>query len=66
MANFYKTAGEKGATREQEWNQLFERYAKAFPEKAKELQRRIRGELPEGWEKALPAFSTSDKDEATR
>eukprot|EP01138_Halocafeteria_seosinensis_P012997 gb/GECG01013275.1/.p1 GENE.gb/GECG01013275.1/~~gb/GECG01013275.1/.p1 ORF type:complete len:697 (+),score=95.10 gb/GECG01013275.1/:1-2091(+) len=66
VAKFYKSAGDKGAAREQEWNDLFQRYAKAYPEKAKELQRRIRGELPEGWEKCLPAFSTSDKDEATR
>ena len=40
---------ENGAKKEQEWNQLLERYANEYPELANELKRVIAGELPEGW-----------------
>jgi transketolase len=36
----------RGARLEQEWNERFDRYASAHPELARELQRRMAGELP--------------------
>ncbi len=39
-------ARERGARLEQEWNALFERYKKAFPDLAADFQRRMAGELP--------------------
>jgi transketolase len=33
---------------------------------AAELKRRIAGELPEGWQAALPVVSASEKADATR
>ncbi|MCV6039142.1 transketolase, partial [Escherichia coli] len=48
-----------------QWNAAFSRYAKDFPEEAKELRRRISGDLPAGWEKALPRFSKPEA-KATR
>ena len=40
---------ERGARLEQAWNQRFEAYAKAFPELAAALRRRLGGELPADW-----------------
>jgi transketolase len=54
-----------GAAAEKQWNAAFSRYAKDFPEEAKELRRRISGDLPAGWEKALPRFSKPES-KATR
>jgi transketolase len=49
-------ANARGAAREAEWNALFERYAAQFPQEAAELQRRLRGELPEGFSAAADAY----------
>ena len=48
-----------------EWEQLLARYTAAFPEEARELARRLAGELPTGWEEALPTF-VADTRLATR
>ncbi len=39
----------EGAAVEREWRELFTRYAQAFPELAREFERRMRGELPPNW-----------------
>jgi transketolase len=60
----------KGATAQQQWHQVFDRYAQQFPAEAAEFQRRVRGELPQDW----PAFAAAliaehgrtDKPNATR
>jgi transketolase len=51
---------ENGVKKEQEWNQLFERYANEYPELASELKRIIAGELPEGWDQKLPTFEVGE------
>src|SRR6266704_3597977 len=48
------------------WQALFERYKKDFPQQADHLQRMQRRELPEGWDKNLPAFPTDPKGVASR
>ncbi|GAB3789256.1 transketolase [Dyella agri] len=45
-----------GAKREAEWNALFADYAKAHPEQAAELQRRLAAKLPENWAAASQAW----------
>ena len=45
------------------WNLRFE---KEFPKEASELKRRIRGTLPDGWQKVLPEFPADPKGIATR
>ncbi|MFC1524668.1 transketolase, partial [Thermodesulfobacteriota bacterium] len=42
-------AKEKGAQREQEWQESLSAYSREFPELAAELTRRINGELPADW-----------------
>ncbi len=43
----FDVAAEKGETSLMEWQDLFNRYMSAFPEKAQEIQRRFAGRLPE-------------------
>lgn len=56
----------RGARAEQAWNERIGAYAKAFPELASELQHRLRGELPSGWDAAIPQFPPDAKGMATR
>ena len=51
----------EGAALEAEWNAKFSEYEKKYKEEAAELKSIISGELPAGWEKALPVskFRTS-------
>lgn len=63
---FYRQALERGKEREEEWRSLFSRYAEEYPDLAAEWERRMRGELPDGWDQALPSFSPSDGNVATR
>ncbi|MFY2763616.1 transketolase [Arenimonas sp. MALMAid1274] len=49
-------AGNTGLVREEQWNRLFDAYAKAHPELAAELVRRSHAELPEGFAEAAQAY----------
>ncbi len=42
-------ARDRGAAAEQDWQATFETYRAAFPAEADELERRMRGDMPEGW-----------------
>ncbi len=46
----------KGATVESDWQTRFAAYQIAYPAEAKELQRRMAGELPENWAKQADQF----------
>jgi len=60
----------RGGQRQAAWNELFEAYAKQYPQQAAELRRRIRGELPAQWaaaiEGAMAKGAAADKPVATR
>jgi transketolase len=62
----FRRAVEQGRAAQAEWQELFTRYAREYPQEAALLQRLWAGDLPEGWEKALPAFTPADGDMATR
>ncbi|CAA0820885.1 Transketolase-2- chloroplastic [Striga hermonthica] len=55
-----------GAAFEAEWNAKFSEYEKKYPEEAAELKSIITGELPAGWEKALPTYTPESPGDATR
>ena len=55
-----------GAAAEEQWNEMLANYAEAYPSEAASLKRRQTGNLPEGWEKALPTYSPSDAAVASR
>jgi len=62
----YREALETGRRAEAEWQQRLEAYRRAFPDLAKEWDRYVRGELPEGWAAKIPVFKPSDGALATR
>ena len=61
-----RRAVNSGAAAEAAWNGLLKQYRREYPEAAAELDRRISGKLPEGWQKDLPAFPADPKGLATR
>jgi len=62
----FREALDRGAKAEAEWNGRLDAYAKAFPDLAQELQGRLRGELPDGWDADIPVFPADAKGIATR
>jgi transketolase len=62
----FRKAVSQGKKTEAEWNETFSSYREAFPDLAGELQMVMNGELPPGWETALPQFSADAKGMATR
>jgi transketolase len=62
----FREAVERGERREEEWNARLEAYQGEYPELAAELSRRIRSELPPGWDEGLPEFPPDEKGIATR
>jgi len=65
-AKEFKKCVSRGKKMEAEWNKRFEEYKSAFPKEAEELKRRISGELPKDWEKALPVFEADAKGLGSR
>lgn len=49
-------AGRRGGAARRDWERRFEAYRAAHPAAAAELERAWRGELPAGWQDALPRF----------
>lgn len=64
LQNWREVVG-RGAKAREEWNELFNKYQAAHPEAAKEFDRIIKRELPEGWNKDIKPFP-ADKPMATR
>ena len=62
----YHQKAADGAAAEKAWNEQLAKYAEKYPDEAADLKRRLSGKLPEGWEKSLPTYSTSDKAVASR
>jgi len=56
----------RGAKWEQEWNDKYGAWAKAFPDLAKEWELIAKRGLPQGWDKDLPTFPADAKGIATR
>ena len=65
LAHFRK-AVDNGKSQEQEWQKEFDAYAESYPELAEELQVTLSGQIPKGWETAIPIFTVKDGAMATR
>lgn len=57
-AEYYSAwdAREKGAQRENKWNDLFSAYEKTYPDLAREFLRRMQGTLPSNWTETVNAL----------
>ena len=62
----FREAVERGARDEAAWNERMNAHAGTFPDLAQELQRRLRSELPPGWNNDIPVFGADAKGLATR
>jgi transketolase len=62
----WRAAGRKAAKTHAAWNTRWREYQRACPEEAAELDRRLRRELPPGWEDAIPTFTAENGKVATR
>jgi len=63
---YWRETATRRAKAEDGWKKVYDAYKTANPALEKELQRRQRGELPDGWEDALPTFTAKDGNVASR
>jgi transketolase len=61
----WRRSSDRGARLEADWRKKWDAYRAAHPDLAAELERRIAGRLPAGWDAALPVFGPKDA-QATR
>src|SRR3954449_1457944 len=61
----WRRAKDRGGRLETEWKKQWDAYRAAHRDLAVELERRLAGKLPEGWDAALPTFGPKDA-QATR
>lgn len=66
VLNRFRQAVDKGATAETDWNKLFSEYQAKYPTEAALFEQLTTGQLPEGWEQALPVYKPEDKALASR
>jgi len=62
----FRQAVPQGAAMEKEWQTIFGRYAIEYPDLAELWKQAWSGQLPAGWEEALPSFAASDGAVPTR
>jgi len=58
-----KANGEKANA---DWDALIASYKSAYPELAAQFETAVNGNLPEGWDRDLPVYTTADKAISTR
>lgn len=63
---YFHQAEENGTGLERAWTNMFSEYGHEFPEKAAEFDRRLKGDLPMGWDADLPVFAADPKGVQTR
>lgn len=66
VLSFLRQAIDRGTVQEREWLHKMDSYCTDYPDLAAELQRRLAGKLPQGWDKELPVFPADAKGLATR
>ncbi|PWB77972.1 MAG: transketolase [Anaerolineales bacterium] len=66
VLEFYRGAVDKGREAEHDWKMRFDAYKRIHPGLGAELQQRLAGQLPNGWDADLPVFPADAKGMATR
>lgn len=54
--HFKQQIADKGEQTEQAWNELFAKYKSEYPELGAQLEKAMKGELLEGWDKDIPVY----------
>ncbi|GAM14866.1 transketolase [Mesobacillus selenatarsenatis] len=54
--HFKQQIANKGEQAEQAWNELFAKYKSEYPELGAQLEKAMKGELVEGWDKDIPVY----------
>ena len=62
----WRTMSGRGADLEKEWQKKYEAWKTAEPSDAAELERRLRGDLLDGWEDLIPSFNAENGNVASR
>jgi len=62
----FREAASRGSALRADWHERFEAYREAFPELGAEFERRMRGQLPDGWDSDIPEFAADGGGIATR
>ena len=62
----WRKVRDRGAAFHEGWRRQLIAYAKGHPDLAKEFGRRMQGDLPSGWESAIPAFTKENGNIASR
>ncbi len=63
---YWRETAQRGAAMHAEWGAAWAAYAAAHPGDAAELDRRLRGELPAGWDSVIPVFTAETGAVASR
>ncbi|HEU5230969.1 MAG TPA: transketolase [Ktedonobacteraceae bacterium] len=58
--SFFRQAVERGNSQEQAWQEQFRAYTAAYPDLAAQWQQEMSGQLPEGWDSAIPTFKAGE------
>jgi len=66
LTHWHSQTLDRGAQAHADWNARRDAYAAAFADDARELSRRLAGELPPDWEKAIPTFTAENGSVASR
>jgi len=62
----WRKVRDRGEAMQLVWQQRYDAFRAAYPADAAELERRLAGTLPDGWEERLPEFAPGDAQLATR
>jgi transketolase len=63
---YWREAANRRAKTEDDWKKVYDAYKTANTALEKELQRRLRGDLPGDWEELIPVFTAKDGNVASR
>ena len=66
VLSFYRKSIKQGEKLENQWRKQLKAYLAEYPQMDTELERRLTGDLPEGWDANLPEFPADSKGMATR
>ena len=66
VADEYRRRATERAKHAAAWRAMRKEYGEKQPEQAKQLDARLSGSLPDGWDADLPSYSPTDSATATR